>query len=43
MEKNPGGVSDRVIASALMITEEDVEELYQTIIDKLRLNLKITL
>ncbi len=41
--RHPEGVPNRVIAAALMMTEEDVEDLYQTIIEKLRQTMKITL
>jgi hypothetical protein len=43
VDKHPGGVSDRVIAAALMITEDDVQDIYEDIILKLRDILKIDL
>lgn len=36
MERYPDGCPDRVIASALMITEDDVENMHQEIVLKLR-------
>lgn len=36
LEKYPDGAPDRVIAQALMITEEDVEKTYQHIVQKLK-------
>ncbi len=42
VEKHPGGVSDRVIAAALMVTEDDVQDIYESIITKLREILKVT-
>ena len=36
MERYPDGCPDRIIASALMITEDDVEALHQEIVRKLR-------
>jgi hypothetical protein len=41
IEKHPGGVSDRVVAAALMITEDDAQDIYENIILKLRDILKI--
>jgi len=41
LERYPDGVPDRIIAQALLIKEEDVEELYQKIILKLRKGMKI--
>jgi len=43
VEKHPNGVSDRVVAAALMLTEEDVQDIYDSIILKLREILKIEL
>lgn len=43
VEKHPDGVPDRVIAAALMITEEDVEDMYQNIVLKLRKLMKVDL
>jgi hypothetical protein len=43
VEKHPGGVPDRVIAAALMLTEEDVQDIYENIILKLRDIMKIEL
>jgi hypothetical protein len=43
VEKHPGGVSDRVIAAALMVTEDDVKDIYESIILKLRDILKVDL
>lgn len=41
VEKHPAGVSDRVIAAALMVTEDDVADIYESIITKLRDILKV--
>ena len=41
LEKHPDGVPNRVIASALMLTEEDVEDIYEDIILKLREFMKV--
>jgi hypothetical protein len=41
LERYPDGVPDRIIAQALLIKEEDVEELYQKIILKLKKGMKI--
>jgi hypothetical protein len=41
VEKHPGGVSTRVVAAALMVTEDDVNDIYENIILKLRDILKI--
>jgi hypothetical protein len=43
VEKHPGGVPDRVIAAALMVTEDDVQDIYENIILKLREIMKIEL
>jgi hypothetical protein len=43
IDKHPGGVSDRVIAAALMVTEDDVQDIYEDIILKLRDILKVDL
>jgi len=40
-EKYPDGVPTKVIAQALMITEDEVEELYEQVILKLRSALNI--
>lgn len=36
LERYPEGCPDRVIASALMMTEEEVEEAYQKVVVKLQ-------
>jgi hypothetical protein len=36
MKRHPDGCPNRVIASVLMITEDDVDELYEQIVAKLR-------
>jgi hypothetical protein len=36
LERYPEGCSSRIIAQALLITEEEVESIYQQIIEKLR-------
>jgi len=43
VDKHPGGVSDRVVAAALMVTEDDVGDIYENIILKLRDILKVDL
>jgi hypothetical protein len=43
VEKHPAGVPDRVIAAALLITEDDVQDIYESIILKLREIMKIEL
>jgi hypothetical protein len=42
-ERHPTGVPDRVIAAGLMITEDDVRDLYEEIIVKLRQVMKVEL
>lgn len=41
IKRYPEGVPDRIIAAALMITDEDVEEIYQHIVVKLRDLMKV--
>jgi hypothetical protein len=41
LERHPEGVPDRVIAAALMVTEEDVDDLYAEIVAKLRAAMKV--
>jgi hypothetical protein len=36
LKRNPNGVSDRVIARVLNISEEEVEKTYQMVVQKLR-------
>lgn len=36
LKRYPDGCPDRIIAAVLMITEEDVEDMYQRIVEKLR-------
>jgi len=43
VQKHPGGVSNRVVAAALMVTEDDVDDIYENIILKLRDIMKIDL
>jgi hypothetical protein len=43
VNKYPGGVPNRVVAAALMVTEDDVDDIYENIILKLRDILKIEL
>lgn len=43
LNRHPSGVPDRVIAAALMITEDDVEDIYQDIVLKLRHTMKVEL
>ena len=42
-ERHPAGVPDRVIAAGLMITEDDVRDLYEDIVLKLRRTMKVEL
>lgn len=37
LERYPEGCPDRVIAAALMIPETEVEEIYDTVVTKLRM------
>jgi hypothetical protein len=39
--RHPDGVSDRVIAAALMMTEDDVADMYASIVQKLRVAMKV--
>lgn len=41
MEKYPDGVTRKVEAQALLMTEEEAEELYQTVVQKLRTMMKV--
>lgn len=41
LERYPDGVPDKIIATALNLTEEDVEMIYQDIIERVRRSLKI--
>jgi len=43
MEKYPEGAPDKIIASCLLMTEEELEECYQTIVVKLRKAMKVEL
>jgi hypothetical protein len=43
VERHPSGVPDRVIAAGLMITEDDVRDLYEDIVLKLRRTMKVEL
>lgn len=36
LEKHPDGLPDKMIAQALMISEEEVQECYASVIEKLR-------
>lgn len=36
LERYPDGVPDRIIANGLMLTEDDVHELYERTVKKLR-------
>jgi hypothetical protein len=42
-ERHPSGVPDRVIAAALMVTEDDVRDMYEEIVLKLRRAMKVEL
>jgi hypothetical protein len=41
LEKHPDGVSDRIAAAALMVTEDDVKDIYDGIVAKLRAAMKV--
>jgi DNA-directed RNA polymerase specialized sigma subunit len=41
IEKYPDGVDDETIAKVLNISEEEVEEIYQSAIEKLKANLGV--
>ncbi len=41
LERYPDGCPDRVIASALMMTEEEVESRYQMIVRRLRRHMRV--
>lgn len=43
VERHPVGVPDRVIAAALMVTEDDVRDMYEDIVLKLRRAMKVEL
>lgn len=43
VERYPDGCPDRVIASALMLSEEELAEVYETIVSKLRGLMGVTL
>jgi hypothetical protein len=43
LQKYPDGAPDRVIAQALMISEEEVQDLYESIIDKIRQSMRVDL
>lgn len=41
VEKYPDGVDDTYISKVMLMTEDEVKEIYQSILDKFRLALKI--
>ena len=41
LDRYPEGVPNKLIAQALLITEEDVETIYNNIIEKLRKNMNV--
>lgn len=41
LQRYPDGAPQRVIAQALMISEDEVEKLYETVVQKLRNALKV--
>lgn len=43
MERYPDGAPTKIIAQAMMMTEDEVEELYQLVIVKMRQALKVEL
>jgi hypothetical protein len=43
VERHPTGVPDRIIAAALMVTEDDVRDMYEEIVLKLRQTMKVEL
>jgi len=43
MERYPDGAPTKIIAQAMMMTEDEVEELYEAVIVKMRQALKVEL
>jgi hypothetical protein len=43
MERYPDGAPTKIIAQAMMMTEDEVEELYELVIVKMRAALKVEL
>lgn len=41
LDRYPDGVPDRIIAQCMLIEEDRVENLYQEILDKLRVMMKV--
>lgn len=41
VEKYPNGVPEKLIAAALLMTEEEVEEMYQKVVAKLRRKMNV--
>ena len=41
IEKYPNGVPDKLIAAALLMSEEEVEELYQRVVQKMRARMDV--
>lgn len=42
IEKHPNGVPNKLIAAALLMTEEEVEDLYEKVVAKLRVHLGVS-
>ncbi len=42
LEEHPDGCSDKMIAQALLIPETEVEGLYQKVVDRLRVLMRVT-
>lgn len=42
IDRYPDGAPNKVVAQALMISEEEAEELYQKVVEKLRKSMKVT-
>jgi helix-turn-helix protein len=43
MERYPDGCPDRIIAAVLLITEDEVQEIYETVVNKLRIGMGVVL
>jgi len=43
MDRYPDGAPTKIIAQAMMMTEDEVEDLYETVIVKMREALKVSL
>ena len=41
LDRYPDGAPNRIIAQCLMLTEEEVEQIYQDVVQKLRVVMKV--